>query len=409
MSIGSATYDGRAAFRYVDFRLFCGSRFLGGLALQMHNVAVGWLVYDLTRSAWALGLIGLTAFAPAILFALVTGQTADSFDRRRITAAAHALCGIASFGLFANVWLGYNAVWPIYVLTFFIGTARAFGNPASQALLPTLVPREDFANAVAWNSSIWQSSIALGPALGGFLYALGATVVFGLATLAFATASILIVFVKQRSAKRPATKVTLATLTAGLGFIYSQPVLFGAISLDLVAVLLGGAVALLPIYAHEILHVGPWGLGLLRSMPALGAIVSGFVLAYRPLARKSGLRMLQAVALFGFATIGFGLSTDLYLSLACLFLAGVGDMVSVFVRQTLVQLGTPDEMRGRVAAVNTIFIGASNELGEFRAGSLAAMAGAVPAVVMGGIATVLVAMAWGRLFPPLRDRDKLIS
>lgn len=290
-----------------------------------------------------------------------------------------------------------------------IGTGRAFANPSLQALLPTLVPRPLFGSAIAWNASLWQSASILGPALGGFLYALGPATVFGAAAASFACASLLIAGIRFRPAaiaERP--PITWATLSAGLTYIRDHPVVLGAISLDLVAVLLGGATALLPIFAAEVLHVGPLGLGTLRSMPAAGAVMMAIVLAYRPLQRHAGLRMLQAVAVFGLAILVFGLSTSLPLSMACLFVTGAADMISVYVRQTFVQGETPDAMRGRVSAVNTVFIGASNELGEFESGTLAALIGAVPAVVLGGVATILVAGLWGKLFPALRTRDRLL-
>lgn len=400
---------GRAAFRSTDFRLYCAARLLWGAALQMQNVAVGWLIYDLTRSAWALGFAGLAAFLPAVLLSPVTGHVADSFDRRLVILTSFALSTLAALGLLASAAGGPEVVALLYGLIVLSGAARSFALPAMQALMPTLVPREDFGNAVAWNSSIVQASIVAGPALGGLIYALGPGVVFATAALSFAVAGLLVFLIKTRRLAAAREPVTWASAVAGLTFIRSRPVLFGAISLDLFAVLLGGAVALLPIYAQDILHVGPWGLGLLRSMQALGSVAMGLYLAHHPLQRLAGRRMLVAVGVFGLATIGFGLSTNLYLSLLCLFVVGAADMVSVYVRQTLVQADTPDEMRGRVAAVNTVFIGASNELGEFESGALAALVGAVPAVVIGGVGTVLVAALWAWAFPALRDRDRLIT
>lgn len=396
-------------FQSSNFRLFCGARLLASLAMQMQNVAVGWLVYDLTHSAWALGLVGLVAFTPAVALALFAGHVADAYDRRLILTSSHATTALAAATLFALVWFEVKDVWPIYLCVILVGSARAFGHPASQAMMPNLVPREQFSNAVAWNSSIWQTGSISGPAVGGLLYALGPTTVFAAAAICFGVAAALIAGIQQRVAPAPRARLSWETLMAGLGFIRSQPVILGAITLDLVAVLLGGATALLPIFAQDILHVGPLGLGLLRSMPAAGALVMGFLLAYRPLDRRSGPRMLQAIAVFGLATIGFGLSTNILLSLACLFVVGAADMVSVFVRQTLVQGETPDAMRGRVSAVNTVFIGASNELGEFESGTLAALTGAVPAVVIGGVATLAVAALWGRLFPALASRDRLVA
>ncbi|MFL5219601.1 MAG: MFS transporter [Microvirga sp.] len=400
---------GYAAFRSRDFRLFSASRLLSIMALQMQNVAVGWLVYDLTRSAFALGLVGLAAFVPALALVLVTGHVADAFDRRLIMLIAHAATALSAAGLVLFAALGADAALPVYGLVALAGTARAFGLPAQQALLPLLVPREDFGNAVAWNSSVNQTATISGPALGGVLYLLGPTVVFATVAAAFAAAALLAALIVPRPPERRRERTSWTTLVAGLSFIRAHPVVLGAISLDLVAVFLGGATALLPIFAQDILHVGPVGLGLLRSAPAVGALAMAFTLAHRPVARNAGRRMLQAVALFGLSTIGFSLSTSLYLSLACLAVIGAADMVNVYVRQTLVQTETPDAMRGRVAAVNSIFIGASNELGEFESGTLAALLGAVPAVVIGGAATIAVAALWGRMFPQLAARDRLIA
>jgi MFS family permease len=399
----------RAVFRSRDFRLFCAARLLSGLAMQMQNVGIGWFVYDLTQSAWALGLVGLAAFMPAITFAVFTGHVADTFDRRRIVVLAHTTASLAACGLLACAWFGTDRVWPVYLAAILIGTGRAFGNPASQAMMPNLVPREQFGAAVAWNSSIWQAASICGPAVGGLLYALAPTAVFTAAAAAFAIAAVLIRLIRPQPVSGVREKVTWATLSAGLRFIRSRPMIFGSITLDLVAVLLGGATALLPIFAQEVLHVGPAGLGLLRSAPAAGALCVAVWLAYRPLQRHAGRRMLQAVAVYGVATIGFGLSTSFVLSLACLAVTGAADMVSVVIRQTLVQSDTPDALRGRVAAVNTVFIGASNELGEFESGALAALIGAVPAVAAGGLATVAVAALWTRVFPELARRDRLVA
>ncbi|MBE7203576.1 MAG: MFS transporter [Parafilimonas terrae] len=407
--MSESTNSGWAVFAIGDFRQFGAARFLSGLAYQMQAVAIGWFVYDLTHSALALGLVGLAGFLPAILCALITGHVADAYDRRLVGAAAFALQSAASFGLLACAMSGLQSVWPIYALVIVVGTARAFANPALQALLPTLVPGPLFSSAIAWNASLWQSASVMGPAFGGFLYALGPAVVFGGAGGSFALASFLTVLIRFRPAplsERP--PITWAALSAGIDYIRSQPVVLGAISLDLFTVLLGGATALLPIYAGEVLHVGPLGLGALRSMPAFGAVAMAVLLANYPLRRHAGLRMLRAAAVFGAATVAFGLSTSLPLSMACLFVTGAADMISVYVRQTFVQGETPDAMRGRVSAVNTVFIGASNELGEFESGLLAAAIGAVPAVVAGGAATIGVALLWGKLFPALKARDRLM-
>jgi MFS family permease len=402
--------SGWAVFGNGDFRLFGAARFLTGLAYQMQAVAIGWFVYDLTHSALALGLVGLAGFLPAMLSALVSGHVADAYERRLVGSASFGLQAVASFGLLGYALSGYEAVWPIYALVVIVGTARAFANPALQALLPTLVPGPLFGSAIAWNASLWQTASVMGPALGGLLYALGPKVVFAAAGTSFALASVAVLMIRHRPApvtERPA--ITWTALSAGIRYIRSQPVVLGAISLDLFAVLLGGATALLPIYAGAVLHVGPLGLGALRSMPAAGAVATAVLLAYYPLRRHAGIRMLRAVMVFGLATVAFGLSTSLPLSMACLFVTGAADMISVYVRQSFVQGETPDEMRGRVAAVNTVFIGASNELGEFESGTLAAAVGAVPAVVLGGMATIVVAVLWGRLFPALRNRDRLLS
>jgi MFS family permease len=291
----------------------------------------------------------------------------------------------------------------------FFGVARAFAGPASQALVPSLVPREQFAQAIAWNSSLWQASSIAGPALGGLLYAFGPAVVFASAGGLFALASGLAALIRPRSIEIRREPISRASLLAGITFIRSRPVILGAISLDLFAVLLGGATALLPIFAQDVLRIDAFGLGVMRAMPALGAGFMAVWLAHRPLTDRAGPRLFAAVAVFGLATVGFGFSTHVVLSLFCLVVLGAADMVSVVVRQTLVQAETPDAMRGRVAAVNTVFIGASNELGEFESGLLAALVGAVPAVVLGGVGTLGVALLWARLFPSLRRRDRLIE
>lgn len=405
-----STSTGRALFGIRDFRLFGAGRFLTSLASEMALVAVGWFVYELTKSAFALGLVGLAAFLPAVLAAPISGHVADAHDRRLIAAAGWALQALALAVLAGLALTGTREVWPVYVLVIVIGAARAFASPALSALLPTLVPRDLFGPAVAWNASFWQSAGVIGPAIGGLLYVFGAPVVFCASAVLFALGAGLIAAIAHRPAPRTEREpVNWQTLTAGLVYIRSQPVVLGAISLDLVAVLLGGAVALLPIYAAEILHVGPVGLGALRSMPAIGAIATAVVMGYRPLRRRAGPRLLWSVGVFGLATIVFGLSTNLWLSLASLGVAGAADMVSVYIRQSLVQGETPDAMRGRVSAVESVFIGASNQLGEFESGMLAAAIGAVPAVVIGGVATVLVAAAWSTVFPALSARDRLMG
>lgn len=390
-----------------DVRRFLTARFLFGLAIQVHDVGVGWFVYDITRSALALGLVGLMIFLPSLVFALVAGEVADRLPRRLIVTTAFVVMALVSAGLLVCVLSDVKTPAPVYALAAVLGTARAFGMPASQALLPTLVSKEDFPATVAWTSSAWQTATVGGPALGGILYAFGPVVVFGFSFLAFSIGALAIFRVTPAPNAVPREKPSLATMLAGVNFIRSKPAILGSISLDLFAVLLGGATALLPIYARDILVTGPWGLGLLRSAPAVGAAATGLLLAHRPLQRNTGRWMFFAVAVFGVATIGFGLSTSLPLSLAFLVVLGAADMVSVFVRLTLVQNDTPDEMRGRVSAVNAVFIGASNELGGFESGALAAAIGAVGSVVVGGVGTLIVAGLWAILFPTLYRRDRL--
>jgi predicted MFS family arabinose efflux permease len=396
-------------FEVRDFRLFFAARFLTGLAMQVQSVGIGWLVYDRTGSALALGLVGLATFLPALLLVLVTGHVADIVDRRRILVACWSLIGLAALGLVATAASPAGGVWPVYALAMTVGAARAFANPASQALLPNLVPKALFPSAVAWNASAWQTSSIAGPAVGGLLYAIGPVAVFATAAACFIGAAMLTRLLRTKPLPTAREKTTLGTLLAGIAFIRSQPVILGAISLDLFAVLLGGATALLPIYARDILAAGPLGLGVLRCMPAAGAVAMTVLLARRPLHRRAGRTMFLAVAVFGIATIAFGLSRSMAVSLSALFVLGAADMVSVYVRQTLVQGETPDAMRGRVAAVNSIFIGASNELGEFESGALAAWLGPVAAVVLGGVGTLAVAGLWTRLFPALLGRDRLIG
>jgi MFS family permease len=400
--------SGRAAFQSRDFRFFCAARFSMVLGRQAQTVAVGLFVYDVTQSAWALGLAGLFTFAPSLVLAFFTGHAADAYDRRLVAALAHTAGGVSAAGLLLCVSLGVEQMAPVYALAALAGAARSFANPASHALLPTLVPRERFGNAVGWDQTINQTATISGPAIGGLLYAVDAGLAFAAAAAAGFTAALFTAAIKARPAERAKEKVTSRTLLAGLTFIRSQPAILGAITLDFAAVLFGGVVALLPIFAQDILNVGPWGVGFLRSAQAVGALCTATYLAHRPLRERSGLRLLQAVGVYGIAILAFGLSTDFLLSLACMFVVGAADMVSVFIRQTLVQIDTPDAMRGRVSAVNSLFTGASNSLGEFESGALAALIGAAPTVVIGGLASALLALLWSRLFPALRERDRLI-
>jgi len=311
--------------------------------------------------------------------------------------------------MLACVWLQITEIWPIFLLTMLQGAARAFYMPATQAILPGLLPREALSGGLALSSSTMQTGTVLGPALGGLLYVLGPDVVFGTGAICFALGTASILSIRARPPVVAREPITVPHLLAGIHFIKSQPVILGAISLDLFAVLLGGATALLPMFAQDVLHVGPEGLGLLRAAPACGSITMALMLTQWPIRRKTGPLLFAAIILFGLSMIGFGLSTVFWLSMLCLYLSGLADMVSVNIRQSLVQGNTPDAMRGRVSAVTTVFIGASNELGEFESGVLAALLGAVPAVVLGGVGTLLIAALWTRLFPALAARDGLLD
>lgn len=410
-----------AAFRSRDFRVFQAARFLSTIATQGQSVAVGWLVYALTNEPLDLGFVGLAQFLPAFGLSLVTGHVADRYDRRRVVM----ICGIAMALCSALLlWLtlsGNPSTSAIYAVLFLFGTARAFQRPAGSAFLTHVVPEKDFPNAVVWGSTIWQIGTIAGPAIGGGVYALGAmgeqapldqavhgaAFVFGTAGTFYLAAFAFDWMNGVRLGRMEKKAVSLSTLLAGVRYVAENRIVLGAISLDLFAVLLGGAVALLPIFAKDILHVGPLGLGALRSAPAIGASVMAIALAWWPLRRNAGGILYACVFVFGLATIVFGLSEWFFLSFAALVVAGAVDMVSVVIRQTLVQTATPPEMRGRVSAVNVAFIVASNELGEFESGVTAAWFGTVPAVLVGGIGTCAVVATWAFLFPELRRVDRL--
>ena len=397
------------AFTYPDFTLYQVARLFTVIGSEMQSVAVGWQVYEITKQPLDLGLVGLAQFLPAVVLFLVAGHTADRFNRRTIMLqcyAGNALCS----AMLLNIGLrGAQSVHPIYLVLVMVGTVRAFSMPAGQSLVPQLVPEKHFPNAVAWGSTVFQTATILGPALGGLIYALfhGPAAVYATSMTASLVATAAVARIRPRAAQRLREPVNLTTVFAGLRYIWRQKLVLGSISLDLFAVLLGGAVALLPVYAREILHTGPWGLGILRSAPGVGAAGMAILLAHQPLRRRAGATMLWCVAGFGGFTIVFGLSRSLVLSLLALLLVGASDMVSIIVRGTLVQLATPDAMRGRVSAVNSIFIGASNELGQFESGLTAHWFGTVPAVVLGGIGTLLVVVVWTWLFPELRNADRL--
>lgn len=403
----SARRSSYAAFKHRDFTLYWLARFLAAVALQMLAVAVGWQVYEVSRDPLDLGLVGLFTFLPAILLILLTGHVADRFDRRHVIMICYTLEALCAAALLTLAWQGLEAVWPIFVVVFGIGIARAFASPASQAFMPNLVPVEDFSNALAWNSTAWQIATVGGPAVGGLLYALGPEVVYGTGTAFLALAAMMMAAMRFRRVKTPVEPATWDTLIAGIRFIWSKQIILGAISLDMFAVLFGGATALLPIFARDILEIGPWGLGMLRSAPALGAVLVAVVLAHRPVRTNAGRALFVSVAVFGAATVVFGWSTNIWLSLAMLVVLGAADMISVFVRQSLVLMRTPDEMRGRVNAVNMVFVGASNEIGEFESGVVAAWFGAVASVIIGGVCTMAIAGLWAVWFPALRRVDRL--
>ncbi len=381
------------------------------LAMEMQSVAVGWQVYEITKRPLDLGLVGLVQFLPGILLFLVSGHVADRYDRRKLIAICYIGYGVC-FGLLLLTPLqGASSVFFIFVVLVFLGVARAFNAPVSRALVPQLVPVEVFPNAVAWASTMFQGAAILGPALGGIIYAAfrGPAAVYGLAMAMAIVALICTLKMKTQERARAREPINRATVLAGLRYIWREKVVLGSISLDLFAVLLGGAVALLPVYAREILRTGPWGLGLLRTAPGVGAAAMAIFLAHRPFRRRVGVIMLWCVAGFGLFTILFGLSRSLTLSLIALFFVGATDMVSVIVRAILIQVATPDEMRGRVNAVDMVFIGASNEFGEFESGLTAQWLGTVPAVVLGGIGTLVVTAIWAWRFPELRKVEQVHS
>lgn len=397
-----------AVFRDPAFRHFWFARLCTTIGYQIFTVAVGWQMYDLTRDPFMLGMVGLVQFLPSIVLLLMSGHVADRFDRRLIVRTCQILEAIIAASMAVASFSGWVTSEHIFFFVAAIGGCRAFETPTLQALLPSVVTPRQLPRAVALSSSAAQTAIIIGPALGGFAYVAGPGVVYTISAVLFAIAAVLVFTLKLRqAAQRLTAPVSVKTLFAGFAYIRGNPVLLGAISLDLFAVLLGGATALLPIYARDILHTGPWGLGLLRSSPAIGALVTALWLARHPLNRRVGRVMFGAVAIFGMATMVFGVSTWLPLSMGALVVLGASDMISVVVRQTLVQLDTPDDMRGRVGAVNSVFIGASNQLGEFESGVTAALLGPVGAVLLGGLGTLLVVGAWVKLFPTLTNRDRL--
>lgn len=399
--------DRFAAFRHRSYKLFFTSRLLAAFATQIISVAVGWQMYDITRNALYLGLIGLVQFLPSLLLILVTGSVTDRYNRRAIVAICLSISALCAAALLMLTVTGMFSPIPVFIVLVVFGIERAFMGPANQSLAPNLVPEKDLANSFAWNSSSWQIASITGPVAGGLLYGLGPTVAYSVA-LVFMVAGALCIFLIPKPAQRTVGEMkSWAYILAGFGFISREKVVLGAISLDLFVVLLSGTVALMPIFASDILVLGPVGLGLLRAAPGVGGIAMAIYLATYPIRHASGIKMFIGVAVWGAGTLVFGLSQTAWLSIAALVVMGAGDMISVYVRETLLALWTPDEVRGRVNAVNSVFIGASNELGEFRAGTMAHFIGAVPAVVIGGVGALVVSAAWAGLFPQLRTIDTL--
>jgi MFS family permease len=384
-----------------SFVLFWASRVATTVALQMAAVAVGWQMYDLTSNPLDLGLVGLAQFVPVFLLMLPSGHIADRYDRRRVIQLGQLVEAFAvATLLLANTTRTISQT-VIFASVFLIGVGRSFEQPTQQALVPTIIPPELFPRAVAATGSATKMATILGPAIGGALYLVGPTFVYIVCCVLLTTALLLMLFVRVESVPRTREPVTLPVIFAGFAYIRSNPIILGAISLDLFAVLFGGATALLPIFARDIFAVGPWGLGLLRASPAIGALVMSFLLARWPMQERVGRLMYYAVAVFGIATIVFGLSRSFPLSILALIILGASDMVSIVIRQTLVQIETPNHMRGRVSAVNALFVGTSNQLGDFESGLTAAWFGTVASVLIGGTATVLIVLVWKRIFPAL--------
>ncbi len=396
-------------YRHRDFVVFLFGRFFMTTAMMVQSVAIGWQIYAMENTPLALGLVGLCQFLPMLLLTLPAGELSDRFDQRKVLALALILQGICGALFLGFSMVHVKSAFAFYIILVLFGAARGFSAPAGQSLFAFLVPPERLSRSIALNSSVFTTAVIAGPALGGFLYALGPIVTYGICVAGFIGAGLLMLTLggRRRSGSVLGEAGRLARVAEGVRFVRERPVVFGAISLDLFAVLLGGATALMPVFARDILHVGPIGLGFLRSAPAVGAALMALTLARKPIERNTGAKMFVAVAIFGVATIVFGLSTNFYLSMVALFVLGASDMISVFVRQALITYATPDEMRGRVGAVSMLFVGASNELGEFESGITAALFGTIPAVVFGGLGTLGIVTLWMKLFPPLKTVDRL--
>ncbi|MDR3513623.1 MAG: MFS transporter [Caulobacteraceae bacterium] len=401
--------------RQQPFVLFWTGRVLSSLGQQAQAVTIAWQVYNIARdshqdvrhAAFAVGMIGLAQFLPVVALTLPAGEMADRYDRRLIGAVCLVVNAATAGALALLALVDRHAIWPIYVAAILFGAARTFLSPANTALGPMLVPRTLLPRAIAWNALAWQSASIVGPALGGLLCAISPVVSFAAAFACHLASAAFLMLIRAETRPVPQAGSRWALVKEGLAYVWENKIVFGAISLDLFAVLLGGATALLPVFARDVLAVGAQGFGILRASPALGAACVAVVLASRPIRRRAGLVMFAGVALFGAATVVFALSKWLVLSVAALAVLGGADMLSVFVRQTLVQLVTPDAMRGRVGAVSTLFVGASNELGEFESGVAARFLGAVGAALFGGVGALIVTGLWAKLFPALRRADRL--
>ena len=421
MAVASPTPETSVASAFLsrDFRLYQSARLFVILGAEAQSVAVAWQVYQITHSALALGYTGLALFLPGIFVMLAAGHAADRYDRRGIILICYSVQFICTAALLYFALTGVRHIWPIYTVLVGIGLGRAFSGPASSAMVPSLVPKDHFVNAITWGATIFQIANMTGPAIGGILFTLpltgflaewnGAAIVYAFTLAMLALFIVFVSMIRTRVGRTEKKAFSLNTMLAGLKYVWETKLLLGSISLDLFAVLLGGAVALLPIYATDILHAGPRGLGLLRAMPSVGALAVSLTMVWRPIKRRAGLTMLICVGLFGAATVVFGLSRSMLLSLVALTVIGASDMISVVVRSSVLQLATPPEMRGRVSAVNWLFIGASNEFGEFESGLTAHWWGAVRAVVVGGIGSMIVTGASAFLFPALRRADKLTT
>lgn len=407
MSAHAPSEPNKLAFTYPGFRFFWLTTLLVSFAVQIMSVSIAWQIYDVTGNAFLLGLVGLCLFLPALVLILVTGLLADRFNRRGIMAICLTVELGCALGFLALLNVQAHEVWPIFVILVVLGTARAFWGPAAQSLAPNLVPTEALSNAITVNASAWQFASITGPAVGGLLYGLSPSFAFGTGAALLVCAVVTVLLIPKPVRRESHQATSMETMFGGFRYIFSNKVVLGAISLDMFAVLMGGAVALLPVYTKDILHAGPVELGLLRAAPGIGAIVMALWLTRFPVRDHAGKILFLFVGLFGAFTVIFGFSTTVWVSIPALALVGASDMVSVTIRETIMQLWTPEEVRGRVNAVNSVFIGASNELGEFRAGTVAHLIGPVPAVVIGGFGAMAVAVIWSRIFPQLREQRTL--